>query len=101
MISAPAAAKRAVVPWSFFAAARYCEAFVIVQFTPRPYLRCRQVSEPRMQPTVPVIALIVAVLGQAAILFSDFRPSNPPRGGGIITAAAVMKAGAIEFPAGP
>ena len=51
--------------------------------------------------SVPVIALIVAVLGQAAILFGDFRQGNPPRGGGMITAAAVMKAGAIEFPAGP
>lgn len=55
-----------------------------------------------MHPTVPVIvALIVAVLGQAAILFGDFRPSNPPSGGGMITAAAVTKAGAIEFPAAP
>ena len=54
-----------------------------------------------MHPPVPVIALIVAVLGQAAILVVDFRPSNPPHGGGMITAAAVMKAGAIEFPAVP
>lgn len=54
-----------------------------------------------MHPTVPVIALIVAVLGQAAILFGDLRPSKPPPGGGMITAAAVMKAGAMEFPAGP
>jgi hypothetical protein len=52
--------------------------------------------------TFPVIvALIVAVLGQAAILVGDFRPSNQPLGGGTITAAAVMKAGAMEFPAGP
>jgi hypothetical protein len=55
-----------------------------------------------MHPTVPVIvALIVAVVGQAIILFGDFRPNNHANGGGMITAAAVMKAGAIEIPAGP
>ena len=55
-----------------------------------------------MHPAVPVIvALIVAVVGQAVILVGDLRPSKPPHGGGMITSAAVMKAGAIEFPAGP
>jgi CheY-like chemotaxis protein len=48
-----------------------------------------------------VLDVIVAVVGQAVILVGDLRPSRPPPGGGMITAAAVMKAGAIEFPAGP
>jgi hypothetical protein len=52
--------------------------------------------------TVPVIAaLIVAVLGQAVILFGDFGPNNRPHAGGMITAAALTRAGAIEVPAGP
>jgi hypothetical protein len=48
-----------------------------------------------------MIAVIVAVLGQAAILMNDFGPNNRPHGNGMITAAAVMKAGATEVPAGP
>jgi hypothetical protein len=48
-----------------------------------------------------MIAFIVAVLGQAVVLFGDFGPNNRPHGNGMITAAAVMKAGAIEVPAGP
>jgi hypothetical protein len=56
----------------------------------------------KMHPTVPVIvALIVAVVGQAVILFGDFRPNNHPNGGGMVTAAALTRAGAIEVPAGP
>jgi hypothetical protein len=52
--------------------------------------------------SVPVIvALIVAVLGQAIILFGDFRPNNHPNGGGMVTAAALTRAGAVEVPAGP
>ena len=62
-------------------------------------------SELQMHPhraIVPVIvALIVAVVGQAIILFGDFGPGNRPHGGGMITAAAVTRAGAIEIPAGP
>jgi hypothetical protein len=50
---------------------------------------------------VPVIvALIVAIVGQAIILFGDFGPGIHARGTGMITAAAVSKAGAIEIPTG-
>ena len=48
-----------------------------------------------------IVALIVAVVGQAVILFGDFGPSSHPHGGGMITAAAVTRAGATEIPAGP
>jgi hypothetical protein len=51
---------------------------------------------------VPVIvALIVAVVGQAVVLFGDFGPSSNHPNGGMISAAAITKAGAIEIPAGP
>ena len=50
---------------------------------------------------IPVIAtVIVAVVGQTLILFNDFGGGNNSLGGGngMITAAAVSKAGAIEIP---
>jgi hypothetical protein len=51
-----------------------------------------------------VIAAVVAVVGQAAILFNDFGAgmnSDDSRSAGMITAAAVTKAGAIEIPSQP
>lgn len=55
--------------------------------------------------SVPVIvALIVAVVGQAAILFNDFGTGNGLQGAGnpaMITAAAVSRAGATEVPSTP
>jgi hypothetical protein len=51
-----------------------------------------------------MIAVVVAVVGQAVILFNDFGPgenSHGPRSAGMITAAAVTKAGAIEIPSQP
>jgi hypothetical protein len=51
-----------------------------------------------------LVAALVAVLGTAVILFSDFSPDQDPQGGAnarIITAAAVSKAGAIEIPSDP
>jgi hypothetical protein len=48
-----------------------------------------------------VIAIIVAIVGQAAILLNDFGPSTGSGSSTMITAAAVAKAGAIEIPAGP
>lgn len=53
-------------------------------------------------PVVPIIvALIIAVVGQGIILYGDFGPGNQPHGNGMISAAAVTRAGAIEIPAGP
>jgi hypothetical protein len=48
-----------------------------------------------------VIAIIVAVVGQTAILLNDFGPGNGSGSSTMITAAAVARAGAIEIPAGP
>jgi hypothetical protein len=48
-----------------------------------------------------IVALIVAIVGQGIILFGDFGPGNRPNRSGMITAAAVSRAGAIEIPAGP
>jgi hypothetical protein len=49
-----------------------------------------------------VVAVTVAVVGQAAILFNDFGPGNRSQGSGnMITAAAVSRAGAIEIPSEP
>ena len=48
-----------------------------------------------------VVAAIVAVVGQTVILLNDFGPGNDSQGSGnarMITAAAVSRAGAIEFP---
>jgi hypothetical protein len=44
-----------------------------------------------------MIAVIVAVVGQAAILLNDFGPGNHQPANGAVTAAAVRKAGAIEL----
>jgi hypothetical protein len=51
-----------------------------------------------------IIAAIVAVVGQAVILFNDFGPGNHLQGGAnarMITAAVVSRAGAIEIPSEP
>jgi hypothetical protein len=51
-----------------------------------------------------VIALLVAVVGQAAILLNDFGPGNGSRRDGnpsMISAAAVSRAGATEVPSAP
>jgi hypothetical protein len=52
--------------------------------------------------SIPVmVALIVAVVGQAAILFNDFGTGSGLQGAGnagLITAAAVSRAGATEVP---
>jgi hypothetical protein len=59
----------------------------------------------RTQRKIPMlVAAIVAVVGQTVILFSDFGPGNDSKGNGsarMITAAAVSRAGAIEFPSAP
>jgi hypothetical protein len=49
--------------------------------------------------TVAIAAALVALVGQAGILFDDFGGANHSRSGSsarMITAAAVSKAGAIE-----
>jgi hypothetical protein len=49
-----------------------------------------------------IVAAIVAVVGQAAILFNDFGAGNHSQGSAnMITAAAVSRAGAIEIPSEP
>lgn len=48
-----------------------------------------------------LIPLIVAVVGQGVILLHDFGPGNHSHGNGMIAAAAVARAGAIEIPVGP
>ena len=51
-----------------------------------------------------IIVVVVAVVGQAVILFNDFGAGmNSPssRSAGMVTAAAVTKAGAIEIPSQP
>jgi hypothetical protein len=47
-----------------------------------------------------IVAAIVAVVGQTAVLFNDFGPGNDSQGSGngMITAAAVSRAGAIVIP---
>jgi hypothetical protein len=48
-----------------------------------------------------IIAIAVAVLGMAGILFEDLGPGNGSQdsgNAGIITGAAVSRAGAIEIP---
>jgi hypothetical protein len=48
-----------------------------------------------------LVAVIVAVVGQTAILLNDFGSGNEPQGSGnakMITVAAVSRAGAIEIP---
>ena len=61
-------------------------------------MQARQ-TNPRSTPVM--IAILVAVVGQAAILLNDFGPGNGSRHGGnpsMISAAAVSKAGATEVP---
>jgi hypothetical protein len=63
-------------------------------------MHARQTDSHRHSTPV-MIALFVAVAGQAAVLFNDFGASNGShRDGnpGMTTAAAVSRAGAIEFP---
>ena len=51
-----------------------------------------------------MVAVIVAVVGQAVILFNDFGPGYDSHDSGsarMITAAAVSRAGAIEIPSEP
>jgi len=51
-----------------------------------------------------IIAIIIAVLGIAGILFEDFGPGDGSRGNAdarMITAAAVFRAGAIQIPSKP
>ena len=60
-----------------------------------------QRSDKRGDATPAIIAIVVAVLGTAGILFEDFGPGNGSRGSGnarMTTAAAVSRAGAIEIP---
>jgi hypothetical protein len=49
----------------------------------------------------PIVTLIVATVGTAGILLDDFGPGNASQGSGMITAAAVSRAGAIETPSEP
>ncbi|PJG52262.1 hypothetical protein CVM73_26395 [Bradyrhizobium forestalis] len=56
--------------------------------------------------SVPVIvAVSVAVVGQAFVLIGDFGPGNDSQGNrsaaAMVTAAAVSRAGAIEIPSEP
>jgi hypothetical protein len=56
-------------------------------------------TNPRSIPVM--IAILVAVVGQAAILLNDFGPGNGSRRAGdasMISAAAVSRAGATEIP---
>jgi hypothetical protein len=55
----------------------------------------------RVQISPVMIAAIVAVLGQAAILLNDFGPGNHQPVNDAVTVAAVRKAGAIDIPEGP
>jgi hypothetical protein len=63
-----------------------------------------QRKDPRGDLMPLIVAVIVAVVGQAAVLFNDFGPASGSQGGGnarMITAEAVSKAGAIEIPSEP
>lgn len=53
--------------------------------------------------SIPVIlAIFVAVAGQALVLFNDFGPGTGSRASAtMITAAALSRAGAIEIPTTP
>ena len=58
----------------------------------------------RLGDLIPVIvAATVAVVGQTFVLFNDFGHGydSHGRGNGMITAAAVSRAGAIESPSEP
>ena len=63
-----------------------------------------QRKDPRGDLMPLIVAVIVAVVGQAAVLLNDFGPAGGSQGGGnarMITAEAVSKAGAIEIPSEP
>jgi hypothetical protein len=84
----------------------HCERSVIVECRSAHYLNCNHAIEVRhmhqrikMPPVV--IAVIVAVLGQAAILSNDFGPGKGSGSSSMITAAPVARAGAIEIPVAP
>ncbi len=85
----------------------HCERCVIVEYRNAHYLNCSHAIEAthmhqRIKISPAVIAVIVAVVGQAAILLNDFGPGKGSgSGNGMITAAAVSRAGAIEIPVGP
>ena len=57
------------------------------------------------QRKIPIlIAAVVAVVGQTAVLLNDFGPGNNSQASGnarMITAAAVSRAGATEIPSAP
>jgi hypothetical protein len=83
----------------------HCESRVIVQSARSHYLSCGQAKQnhhmQRHSAVVPVIvALVVAIVGQGIVLFGDFGPDMHPLGTGMITAAAVSRAGAVEIPTG-
>jgi hypothetical protein len=61
----------------------------------------RQMNAQRNIPLI--VAVIVAVVGQTAVLFNDFGPGNYSQGGGngMITSATVSRAGAIAIPSEP
>jgi hypothetical protein len=63
-----------------------------------------QRRDERGDATPAIIAIVVAVLGMAGILFEDFGLDNGSRGNGNarkITTAAVSRAGATEIPSKP
>jgi ribulose 1,5-bisphosphate carboxylase large subunit-like protein len=74
----------------------------IVECRNAHYLSCSQITEvTHMHRRSALIPLIVAVVGQGIILLHDFGPGIHSHGNGMIAAAAVARAGAIEFPVGP
>jgi hypothetical protein len=79
---------------------------VIVQCRNANYLSCSHAIEAahmhqRIKISPVIIAVIVAVVGQAVILLNDFGPGKGSgSGNGMITAAAVSRAGAIDIPVG-
>jgi hypothetical protein len=86
--------------------ARHCERSVIVECRSAHYLNRSHAIEvahmhQRIRRSPVVIAIILAVVGQAAILLNDFGPGKGSGSSNMITAAAVARAGAIEIPVGP
>jgi hypothetical protein len=79
---------------------------VIVECRSAHYLNCGHAIEvthvpQRIKMSPAVIAVVVAVLGQAAFLLNDFGSGKGSGSSNMITAAAVARAGAIEIPVGP
>jgi hypothetical protein len=77
---------------------------VIVECCTAHYLNCSHAIEvtlmhQRIKMSPVVIAIVVAVFGQAAILLNDFGPGKGSGSSNMIT--AVARAGAIEIPVGP